>query len=86
MTNESAEASPLSGWVFAGNLFSKNFASTHPAGNFYASTVSGIGFVSYTGRNFTLSSSSAFKGKATDGTDPGADIARLTALTAGVVQ
>ena len=45
--------------------------------------MSGIGFVSYPG-NLALSSGSAYDGRATDGTDPGADLARLATLTAGV--
>jgi len=74
------------GWVFSRNVFSKDFSANHPSGNYYASSVSRIGFVSYSSLNLALSSSSTYKGKASDGTDPGANLTRLATLTAGVVQ
>lgn len=51
-----------------------------PANNFYPATNADIA------PDFTLISSSRYKGKATDGRDPGANVAAILAATAGVVQ
>jgi hypothetical protein len=72
------------GYVFRGNVIPTARASIYPTGNHYPSSLSGVGFVSLTGRDYRLSSSSPYKGKASDATDPGADIARVNSLTARV--
>jgi len=38
-----------------------------------------VGFVNHSGGDYTLSSSSPYRGKATDGTDIGADMAAIRA-------
>ena len=76
------------GYVFTGNVlvgdFSKYPASQWPAGQTFLSSVDSVGFVDYANGNYTLSSSSPYKGKATDGRDVGADVAGLTTMIAGV--
>jgi hypothetical protein len=74
------------GWVFAGNVVTGVRASAYPAGNFYPSTLGAVGFVSVSGGDYRLASSSAYDGRATDGTDPGADVTALRTLTSGVAQ
>lgn len=58
-------------------------ASTYPTSLFAASADS-VGFANFAGGDYALLSTSPYKGKATDGKDPGADIATLNALLAGV--
>ena len=61
--------------------------SKWPGGNFFAATVSDVLFTSYSsgnGGDYQLQASSPYKGKASDGTDPGADINALNAAIQGV--
>jgi hypothetical protein len=73
-------------WQMAGNVVVGAWAEKHPAGNFYPSSVSGVGFASWAGGDFRLGAGSEFRGRGTDGRDPGADFATLLARTAGAVQ
>ena len=62
-------------------------ASKWPGGNFFPITVPDVGFTSFTngnGGDYQLQVSSPYKGKASDGTDPGADINALNAAIQGV--
>lgn len=76
------------GYVFTGNLlvgdFSKYPSSKWPTGQTFLTSMDSIGFVDYAGGNYALSSSSPYKGTATDGRDVGADVAGLTTMLAGV--
>ena len=76
------------GYMFTGNLlvgdFSKYPSATWPAGQTFLASTASVGFVDYAGGNYALSSSSPYKGTATDGRDPGADVAGLTTMIAGV--
>jgi Bacterial Ig-like domain (group 2) len=70
-------------------MFGGVSANMYPADNFFPSTVNDVGFVNWangSGGDYTLSTSSPFRGKATDGTDPGVNMAALRAATNGVVQ
>ena len=58
----------------------------YPAGNYFAGVVGNVGFTNYAGGDLSLGASSPYKGKASDGTDPGADFVALRAAIAGVVQ
>jgi hypothetical protein len=61
--------------------------STWPKGNFFPASDSAIQFTNYNngdGGNYQLLPSSPYKNAATDGTDPGADIAAVEAGIAGV--
>jgi Putative Ig domain len=61
--------------------------SSWPAGNFFPATDSAIQFVNYNngnGGDYQLSQSSPYKGTASDGKDPGADIVAVQAAIAEV--
>ncbi len=81
-----------SNWKFAGNVIS-NGMDIHQAHNWPSSTTnfpadqSAIGYVNLgngMGGDYTLAPSSPYKGKASDGTDPGADMATFNEMTDGV--
>jgi hypothetical protein len=76
------------GYVFTANLlvgdFSKYPTSKWPAGQTFLTSMDSVGFVDYANGNYALSSSSPYKGKATDGRDLGADVTGLTTMIAGV--
>ncbi|HEY0725116.1 MAG TPA: Ig-like domain-containing protein, partial [Pyrinomonadaceae bacterium] len=57
----------------------------YPAGNFYPNDAPSVGFVDAANGNFALSSSSAYKGRASDGTDPGVNMTTLLAALGGSV-
>lgn len=72
------------GWVARGNCL----ASTGEGGvlnNTYTADIASAGFVNASTGDFRLTASSPCKGKATDGTDPGVDMAQLNAKLQGVV-
>ena len=75
-------------YTFANNVVIGNLsANTWPAGNFVVASGTAIGFVHWNsgiGGDYHLASSSPYKGKASDGKDPGADIDAVAAATAGV--
>jgi hypothetical protein len=66
------------GSMFGGNVIvGYGGKSVWPEGNLFAPNWAGVGFVNYNngnGGDYTLSDESPFKGKALDGSDPGADI------------
>jgi uncharacterized protein YjdB len=81
---KSIQAFAGSSWSFARNVVANvdpEYAPWHPAESWYPTTVAAIGFQS----DYSLGSSSPYKGKASGGTDPGADIAEIGRRTAGVV-
>jgi hypothetical protein len=70
--------------VFSGNIMIGAQESLYPAGNFFPGTVHALGFVDPVSGIWRLTSQSAYKGKATNGRDPGANIEVLDAATRGV--
>jgi hypothetical protein len=72
-----------SGVVFAGNVIVGGVTGA-PANNFYPASTSAVGFLNLLGGDYHLAPTSPYKGKATTGGDPGADIDAVTAATAGV--
>ena len=61
--------------------------SKWPTGNFFATDIPSVRFVAYgngNGGDYTLSKASPYRGKATDGTDPGANISLLEQEISGV--
>jgi uncharacterized protein YjdB len=76
----------MPGWRFAGNVVISAPSASYPTGNSYPSAIGGVGFVNAAGGDYSLAASSAYKGKATDGTDPGADFTALLFWTNGVDQ
>jgi hypothetical protein len=76
---------------FAGNLLIGNTAaypsSAWPSKNFLSSTANGAQFTNYDGGiggNYGLQASSPYKGKGTDGKDPGADLDAINSAIADV--
>lgn len=73
------------GSTIAGNVMARevggpsNAASLYPAGNYFPETVAAIGL----GADYRLAASSPYKGKGTDGKDPGCDIDALNAALGG---
>ena len=57
----------------------------HPQASFYAPTIASVGFTNPSGSDYSLSASSPYRGKATDGTDPGVDFNTLRQKTNNVV-
>lgn len=73
------------GGVFVGNvMILASGSAAFPAGNFYPPTVSALGFAYVAAEDYRLLASSPFKGQATDGRDPGADIDANDAAIKGV--
>ena len=70
-------------FVFSKNLMVGASVSENPAGNFYPSAVSNVGFVDFVGGNFALSPSSPYHNAGTDGKDIGVDFVQLNAAAAG---
>jgi hypothetical protein len=73
------------GYLFARNVIVAAASGTYPTDNFFPGSLSQVGFVNLAGGNYRLASTSAYKVKATDGTDPGANIDAVDAATQGVV-
>ncbi|HSR12324.1 MAG TPA: hypothetical protein VLS90_12850, partial [Thermodesulfobacteriota bacterium] len=79
---------PNRGWAVDHNVLigpfdqiGLNKISDNPAGNFYVDSETQVGFVDSANRQLALSSSSPYKGRASDGADPGVDWAKLVAAT-----
>ena len=73
------------GGVFLGNvMILANGGAAFPPGNSYPTTAAAVGFVNFAVDDYRLLPTSPFKGKATDGRDPGADIDAVSAATSGV--
>lgn len=73
-------------YVFAQNVMAGALSGSYPAGNYFPSSATAIGFVSLSGKDYRLASTSPYKGKASHGGDPGADVAAVTSRTAGVIR
>jgi hypothetical protein len=61
-------------WVVTKNADIGGSANGYPAGNYFPSNITSVGFVDYAGGDYHLSSSSPYKNLGTDGKDLGADI------------
>jgi len=73
-------------WSFAGNVVANVnplFTVLHPSTSWYPSSDSGIGFASSS--DYRLGGGSIYRGKATDGRDPGVDMDELLRQTNGAV-
>jgi hypothetical protein len=70
----------------AGNVFVTSEARMVPAGNEWTTSHGGVGFLSYQGGDVRLGNSSPYLTAGVGGTTPGADVARVNQLTAGVVR
>lgn len=68
--------------IFVGNVMVyASGGSGYPSGNYFPATVAPIGFVDFATGDFHLNSSSPYKAKASDGTDPGANVDAVLAAT-----
>lgn len=74
------------GLVFAKNIvvgeypiYGKRTCADYPAGNWCASTIREVGFLDGSQHKYQLGDASKFRGRASDRTDPGCDIATLEA-------
>ena len=67
------------GAVVLKNLFIGAKAADYPADNFFPASVDAVGFVDAARHQYALSPKSRYRGAATDGTDPGADMEALRA-------
>jgi hypothetical protein len=71
-----------------GGVFSKNVVasvpdpSVYPSDCYFPANNAGIGFTDIAADSYALTSASLYKNQASDGTDPGADIAAVNAKTA----
>ena len=73
------------GGVFLGNvMIVASGGSAFPPGNSYPTTTTAVGLANIAAEDYRLLPTSPFKGKATDGRDPGADIDAVAAATVGV--
>lgn len=81
---------------FSGNVVALGayFGTAYPSSNYYPATLDAVGLaggataaysVSSTPASLALAPSSQYKGKATDGTDPGANMDRIIAAVANVI-
>jgi hypothetical protein len=77
--------------LFKGNVIADNLNvsgsgypinNKFPVGNFFVRSYHDVGFVDYARGDWRLSQQSKFKGKATDGLDPGVDFAALAKAVA----
>jgi hypothetical protein len=77
----------VNGWTMAGNVLAMSafWANLHPAGNYYPGTFADIGLRNWLSGDVRLGALSSYRGKATDGSDPGVDYAKLLERTSGVV-
>jgi hypothetical protein len=70
-----------------GNVLFNGFIPTlYPTSNYFPATTNDVGFNNPAGGDYSLSAASAYRGKATDGTDPGVDLTALRSAISGVVQ
>ncbi len=69
---------------FRGNVIIMRNTSMFPQGNFYASSVGVIGFTDPEAGDFSLLAKSQYRGRASDGRDPGANFSALQAAIKGV--
>jgi hypothetical protein len=85
---ESMNAFAGSSWSFNRNVVvgvDPEYVSWHPQSSFYPTTMAEVGFSAAANGDYRLAPSSQYKGKATDGSDPGADFDELNRRVSGVV-
>ena len=74
--------------IFTHNVWAGDPVPFQVAGNYFPTDISQIGFVNYNGGNggdYHLASTSPYKGLASDGTDPGANIDTIDTVLSDVV-
>jgi hypothetical protein len=86
--SESMIAMAGSSWSFDRNVvigLDAEFVPWHPQSSWYPFTMNDVGFANAGAGDYRLGSSSPYRGKATNGGDPGANIDELLRMTSGVV-
>jgi hypothetical protein len=74
------------GYLFTNNAMTYGgWASGYPANNWFPATTSDVGFMSLSGGNYSLSTTSTYNNKGYDGRNIGADINAVNSKTAGAV-
>ncbi|MEO7455186.1 MAG: hypothetical protein ABIY52_02925 [Gemmatimonadaceae bacterium] len=71
--------------TFLGNVVTLGSAAGYPSGNLYPTSLSAIGFANVAAFDVRLAAGSAYRGKGTDGRDPGADVAAVLSATASAI-
>jgi len=66
--------------AFKGNVVVKPWSVSYPSGNYTTADVSAVGFLAWPSSP-QLGGGSPYRGQATDGTDPGANMQALVAAT-----
>jgi len=85
---ESLNAFASSYWAFDRNVvigLDPEFVPWHPQSSYYAGTMAAVGFTNASGGDYSLGSASPYRGKATDGKDPGADFPGLRQRTGSTI-
>jgi len=75
-------------WAFDRNVvigLDPEFVPWHPQSSYYAATMAAVGFTNVSGGDYSLGSASPYRGKATDGKDPGADFPGLRQRTGSTI-
>jgi hypothetical protein len=89
LSREAGLGNAVNGWMMAGNVLAgmaPYFASLHPAGNYFPTTLDETGFTNWQSGDVRLRPGSAYRGRGTDGRDPGVDYTALIAKTGPAVQ
>jgi hypothetical protein len=74
------------GYLYTNNaMASGGTASSYPANNYFPASLSNLGFISLSGGDYRLATSSTYLNKGYDGRDIGADINTVNAKTSGAV-
>jgi len=71
-------------WAFDRNVvigLDPEFVPWHPQSSYYAATMAAVGFANASGGDYSLGTASPYRGKDTDGKDPGADFIGLRQRT-----
>jgi hypothetical protein len=71
-------------YSFRGNVLVAFPISLYPAGNYGPASMTDVGFVNVAGGDFRIASTSPYFGRASDGTNSGADIDKVTTYTSYV--
>ena len=80
----SLDAFAPNSWNFDRNVvigLDQEFVPWHPQASFYAPTMASVGFTNAGGGDYSLGSSSPYRGRATNGTDPGVNFSLLRQRT-----
>ncbi len=72
-------------YQFQKNVVTGRVSSRYPIGNFFPSSMDGVGYMDLAGGNYQLSTASLYKYAGTDGKDIGADYNQITTTTANVI-